>query len=80
MRLPIGWTLAAGTILAAAVIAQTPDSEAGERAAVKRIYDRVQGRKASQTGPYKVTIPNTTVGYDMVPVPAGEKKAETPAA
>jgi formylglycine-generating enzyme required for sulfatase activity len=68
----LGLALAAGAILAAAVLAQTANPEAAEQAAVKRIHDRVQARKAPASGPYKVTIPNTTVSYDMVPVPAGE--------
>jgi formylglycine-generating enzyme required for sulfatase activity len=72
MRPSFGWTLAAGALLAAAVLAQTAGMEPAERAAVKRIYDRVQARKAPASGAYKVTIPNTTVAYDMVPIPAGE--------
>jgi len=64
--------VAAGILLAAAVMAQAPAPEAAERAAVKRIYDRIHAGKAPAKGPYKVTIPNTTVSYDMVAVPAGE--------
>jgi formylglycine-generating enzyme required for sulfatase activity len=45
-------------------------------AAVERIRARIEERGAkAATGPaapYKVTIPNTTVGYSMVPIPAGE--------
>ena len=47
---------------------------ARERANVTRIRDRIQGHPPA-TGkpqPYKVTIPNTTVSYSMVPIPAGE--------
>ena len=54
--------LAAGVILGRrGHCARRPNPEAAERAAVKRIYDRMQARKATASGPYKVTIPNTTV-------------------
>ena len=47
-----------------------------EMAAVERIRTRIeeQARKAATAppAPYNVTIPNTTVAYSMVPVPAGE--------
>src|SRR5471032_3230832 len=50
--------------------------ETRERANVRRIYDRVQARQdpraARKASPYTVTIPNTTVAYEMVPIPAGE--------
>ena len=50
--------------------------DAKEMAAVERIRTRIdeQMKKAAKTdaAPYKVTIPNTTVDYSMVPVPAGE--------
>src|SRR5437868_6177384 len=90
MRMAFGggaWWLVAGTLLAANVRAQTPAeaaAEAGERANVRRIYDRITARQISlrkisarqkepeKPAPYKVTIPFTTVSYDMVPIPAGE--------
>jgi formylglycine-generating enzyme required for sulfatase activity len=68
-------------LLAAAARAQTAGAaDAAEHANVRRIYDRIlsgqatrqPGTAARKNGPYKVTIPNTTVTYDMVPVPAGE--------
>jgi formylglycine-generating enzyme required for sulfatase activity len=49
--------------------------DAKEMAAVQRIRARIQERAAKNAGAaaaYKVTIPNTTVVYDMAPVPAGE--------
>jgi formylglycine-generating enzyme required for sulfatase activity len=47
---------------------------ARERANVSRIRDRIQGHApaAGKPQPYKVTIPNTTISYSMVPIPAGE--------
>jgi len=60
--------LAAGLVLAAMALAQ----EAAERQAVARIHDRIQKQAARKPGAYKVTIPNTTISYDMVPIPAGE--------
>jgi formylglycine-generating enzyme required for sulfatase activity len=56
-------------ILAAALWAQ-PGGD--ERAAVERIHARIAVQKTSRTGAYKVNIPNTTVSFDMVPIPAGE--------
>src|SRR5882762_8886809 len=70
--------LAAGLLLVAAGA-----QEAEERANVRRIYDRIQLRvrkpAGSSTGAYKVTIPNTTVSYDMVSIPAGEFTMGSPA-
>jgi formylglycine-generating enzyme required for sulfatase activity len=69
----------AAAILAVAAADQqatggNPDP-AKERANVERIYARVaahQRESASKQGPARITIPNTTVTYDIVPVPAGE--------
>jgi formylglycine-generating enzyme required for sulfatase activity len=46
-----------------------------EHAAVQRIYERIAARQKPVTAKaenYKVTIPNTTVSYQMTPIPAGE--------
>ena len=60
--------------------AQTPE-EARERANVVRIRERIAAKAAApqpaaqypgRAGAYKVTIPGTTIPYDMVAVPAGE--------
>ncbi len=65
------WRTALAALLAAAgAIAQT-----AERANVERIYERIEARKLSPSrsqGPASITIPGTTVSYDIVPVPAGE--------
>ena len=60
--------LAAGLVLAAAALAQ----DAAEQASVAKIRERIQKQPARKAGAYKVTIPNTTISYDMVPIPAGE--------
>jgi len=65
MRRVFATMLAAGLLLAAGA------QEAQERANVQRIADRI-ARGKKNTGKYRVTIPNTTISYDMVPVPAGE--------
>jgi formylglycine-generating enzyme required for sulfatase activity len=59
---------------------------ADEHATVRQIHDRIVAAGRAKPGPYKVTIPNTTVTYEMVPIPAGEftmgssdKKDEQPA-
>ena len=78
MRTRFRRALAAGVFLAAGASAQTaPD--AAERANVAKMHDRIVARQANKTGPYKVTIPNTTVTYDMVAVPAGEFLMGSPA-
>ena len=58
------------------VAAQAAKPDAKEVAAVEKIRARIeeQAKKSAAAKPaaYKVTIPNTTVGYGMAPVPAGE--------
>ncbi len=52
-----------------------PLSNADPHELVQHIYERIQAHdreKAAAAKPYSVTIPNTTVDYDMVPVPAGD--------
>jgi formylglycine-generating enzyme required for sulfatase activity len=41
-------------------------------AAVSKIHDRISKNTAHPSGAYKVTIPNTTISYEMVAIPAGE--------
>jgi formylglycine-generating enzyme required for sulfatase activity len=60
---------AAGLCLAAVSFAQ---SDTAERDAVRKIHERIAKQAARKAGPYKVTIPNTTIAYDMVAIPAGE--------
>jgi formylglycine-generating enzyme required for sulfatase activity len=60
---------AAGLCLAAAVYGQ---SDAGEREAVRKIHERIVKQAARKAGPYQLTIPNTTISYDMAAIPAGE--------
>src|SRR4051794_11084297 len=62
------WVLAAGLVLAAAAVAQ----DEAEHQSVAKIRERILKQAARKPGPYKVTIPNTTVSYEMVPIPAGE--------
>ena len=53
-----------------------PDEQNAEQENVRQIRDRIVAKQRANTAgaakPYKVTILNTTVGYDMAPVPAGE--------
>ena len=61
--------------LAARKPAQQPaKSQNAEQQNVQQIHDRIVAKQGANAGPkaYKVTIPNTTISYDMVPVPAGE--------
>ena len=54
----------------------SPKIDAAELAVVKNIRARIEEREkktpTATAKPYKTTIPNTTVSYVMVPIPAGE--------
>jgi formylglycine-generating enzyme required for sulfatase activity len=52
--------------------AQTPAND--EMQTVKSIRDRIirNQKAARKPEPYKITIPNTLVSYEMVPIPAGD--------
>jgi formylglycine-generating enzyme required for sulfatase activity len=59
------------TFVALAQADKPPDPK--ELATVQRIRARIEEQsKKAPAGSYKVTIPNTSVTYTMVPVPAGE--------
>ena len=63
------------TLLAAAsLFAQAAGDPAAEQANVRRIHNRTTARQKNPPKPerYKVTIPDTVVSYEMVPIPAGE--------
>ena len=45
--------------------------QTGERANVGAIHERIAAH-TGKTGAYKVTIPGTTVSYDVAPIPAGD--------
>jgi formylglycine-generating enzyme required for sulfatase activity len=49
-------------------------SPTDEHETVRRIRQRILDHQnaGAKSGKYSITIPNSTVGYDMVPVPAGE--------
>ena len=68
-RSPIIPFLAISTLLLAQ---PSPKEAAAERANVRRIAARIQTRGKDARRAYRVTIPNTTVSYDMVAIPAGE--------
>src|SRR5215467_5500457 len=71
MRPALGLALAAWILLTATSHTQTD----AERANVRRLYDRIQAKSKKSPAKmeaYKVTIPNTTISYFMVPIPAGE--------
>jgi formylglycine-generating enzyme required for sulfatase activity len=65
------WFGAAGLGLAAVLFGQA-DDQAKEREAVRKIHERIVKQAARKAGPYKATIPNSTISYDMAAVPAGE--------
>jgi formylglycine-generating enzyme required for sulfatase activity len=58
----------AGTSLKPAI----KTAQADEHDTVRRIRERIMQREAKVPGKYSVTIPNTAVTYEMVPIPAGE--------
>lgn len=76
MRIRCAAVMAAVLVAGVASGQPRPTDEARERAAVQQIWARVQARQkaaaASKAASYKITIPNTVVSYDMVPIPAGE--------
>src|ERR1051325_8664951 len=48
---------------------------ADEHEVVRQIHERIVARQhanATKQARYSVTVPNTTISYDMVPIPAGE--------
>lgn len=57
--------------LAAPAKSAAPGGSGGEMANVNAIRERIVKTQA-KTGAYSVTVPNTTVKYDMVPIPAGD--------
>src|SRR5215831_3909673 len=81
------YPLALAVVFAAGARAQSAE-ETRERANVRKIYDRIvagqsalpAGASPTKPGPYKLTIPGTTVSFDMVPIPAGEFTMGAPAA
>ena len=81
MRTGFPLALAAGILLAVSATSQTGGGRrARQRAQDPRTHHIEQAAgKASKAGPYKVTIPGTTVAYDMVPIPAGEFEMGSPA-
>ena len=64
----------AGSARAQAVAVEQPAVDPKEMAVVEKIRARIdaQSKKTPRSGPYTVTVPNTTVSYTMAPAPAGE--------
>jgi formylglycine-generating enzyme required for sulfatase activity len=59
-------------VLAAVSLGAADAPQKAELDNVQKIRDRIAANKANAaTSPYQVTIPNTTVSYDMVPIPGG---------
>jgi formylglycine-generating enzyme required for sulfatase activity len=56
----------------AVVVVWAQSNDAAEKAAVAKIQERITKQASKRSGAYKITIPNTTVSYDMVAIPAGE--------
>lgn len=58
------------------VIAPKTGTKLDERALVERLHERIlaASKQASpaQMKPYRMTIPNTTVSFEMVPIPGGQ--------
>jgi formylglycine-generating enzyme required for sulfatase activity len=61
-------TRAALFLTSAALFGQAPQ----ELENVRKIRERIAARPADMRKAYRVTIPNTTIAYDMVAIPAGE--------
>jgi formylglycine-generating enzyme required for sulfatase activity len=67
------------TALAALLVAAGASAQTGERANVEKLYQRIHTNAVRKQGPASVTIPGTTVSYDIVPVPAGDFAMGSPA-
>jgi formylglycine-generating enzyme required for sulfatase activity len=63
-------------ILAARAFAQSADVK--EHQNVQRIYERIHKHPIDKPAAYKTTLPNTTVSYEMVPVPSGSFEMGSP--
>src|SRR4051812_23373701 len=50
----------------------TAPAEDAEMQNIRQIRARILAHEPPKAQPYKVTIPNTTVSYDMVPIAAGD--------
>ena len=65
----------AGAIVKAPTAEEPLASDADPREIVSRIHARIEAqqkeRASAKMGSYRVTIPNTTISYDMAPIPAG---------
>ena len=74
VKLFVGVACAIAPLLAMAQADKPPDPK--ELATVERLRARIEEQfkkaPAGKPAPYKATIPNSTVSYSMVPVPAGE--------
>jgi formylglycine-generating enzyme required for sulfatase activity len=69
------WMAAAAMAAASAQTTGGNPDPRKERANVDRIYARIKANRRESSrkpGPVRITIPNTTISYDVVPVPAGE--------
>jgi formylglycine-generating enzyme required for sulfatase activity len=70
----------AGVVLKAPAVTEAPAAKpragkADPHEVVSRIHARIESRQKEQAAAmrgYKVAIPNTTISYDMVPIPAGD--------
>ena len=80
MKLVLAAVLAMGLVALAGAARQSPTAPSpaiapDQLTAVQQIRARIEQRAQKSSGPgtaYTVTIPSTTVSYQMVPVPAGE--------
>lgn len=67
------------SLLALCALAGAAHAE-DEKAAVAKLRERIlAGSKSADMKPYKTTIPETTVSFEMVPIPGGEFTMGTPA-
>lgn len=65
--------------LAALLVVSAASAQDSEHANVERIYQRIRAHEARKPGRASVTIPGTTVSYDIVPIPAGDFEMGSPA-
>jgi formylglycine-generating enzyme required for sulfatase activity len=67
------WIAAGAPWPANVTLAAKPAAKPDERTLVTQLHQRIsQAPAPSPAAPYKLTIPNTTVAFEMVPIPGGE--------
>ncbi|MDX1980058.1 MAG: SUMF1/EgtB/PvdO family nonheme iron enzyme [Bryobacteraceae bacterium] len=66
------WIAAGAPWPANVTLGAKPGARPGEQAIAAQLHQRISQSPASPHTAYKLTIPNTTIAFEMVPIPGGE--------